>query len=106
MDDLNTIRNTLFTRHAGAVQNLDRLRHDALPRREMTSVEFLREIFRPYRRAWMAMAAAWLLLVAVELSHTNTSGHNPSTQPSPEAVAAWFVSLKSYEAFAQADRRP
>lgn len=106
MDDLKTIRDTLLTRHAGAAHNLDRLRQEALPRREMTAVEFLCELFRPYALAWVAIATIWLVLVGAQLSHIGAIRHDLPARPSSEAVSAWFGSLKTYEAFAQADRRP
>ena len=101
--DSKTPRDWLLSRHAAATPKLDALRRAARPEASITWRDFLRELFRPHRRAWQSLVAAWLLLLLFHLAHPRPALDPNMPTPSPEAVALWLTELNSHETFAQID---
>lgn len=79
-----TARDLLLTRHAAIAPQLDALCYavlaDATP---ITAGQLLPALFRPNRRLWIGLAAAWIVILALTLTQ-----HRPSR---PDADAAHFV---------------
>ncbi|MEI6861462.1 MAG: hypothetical protein WCL04_04340 [Verrucomicrobiota bacterium] len=102
-----SLRDHLLARHAAAPR-LDELRRAALPPADVTWGGFLRELFRPHRAAWRALAVVWLVLLVLQFTVVN-SARPPvlaGPGPSPEAVAAWFDQLNSNETLTQIAQIP
>lgn len=63
-----TSRDLLLSRHAGAVSRLDELRGAAVAgERPVPARELLSALFLPQRRLWLGLAAAWIVLLALNL---------------------------------------
>ncbi len=102
------LRDHLIARHAAATPRLDALRRAALPPADITWREFLRELYRPHRAVWRALAVIWLVLLVLQFAVVNPA-RPPSLAgpvPSPEAVAAWFAQLNSHETLSQIAQIP
>lgn len=105
-DDNKTPRDWLLARHAAASPRLDALRRAALPPPALSWGDFLREVFRPHRTAWRALAAAWVVLALFHLARPTPAPAPQFPAPSPAALAKWLAQLKSNETLAQIDRHP
>ncbi len=102
------LRDHLLARHAAATLRLDALRRSALPPADVAWREVLRELFRPHRAAWRALAFAWLVLLVLQFAVVNPASPPAlaGPAPSPEAVAAWFAQLDSNETLTQIAQIP
>jgi len=103
-----SLRDHLLARHAAAGPRLDSLRRSALPPADVTWRDFLRELFRPHRTVWRALAVIWLVLLVLQFAVINPA-RPPALAgptPSPEAVAAWFDQLNSNETLTQIAQIP
>lgn len=90
-----TPRDWLLARHAAAGPMLDALRGAALPEPRLGGREFLRELFRPARPAWTALAAVWLVLLVIRVAQPAPP---KGAVPSPEFEAAWSTSIAQLDA--------
>jgi hypothetical protein len=94
-------RDWLLARHAGQEAQLDALRRAALPAPALSWPEALREIFRPHRRLWQALGAAWLLMAVFHFTSSPGPRRVNPAGPPPEAVALWFAQFSSHETLAR-----
>jgi len=96
---MKTPREILLARHRPAEPKLDSLREHAIaeletkPREERVSwLESLRETFRIPRAAWAGLAAAWLVIIALNLASRETDSTRTAppqeTRRSPETLLA------------------
>lgn len=91
----------LLDRHADAGPMLDELRWAALPEPRLSGREFLGELFRPVWPAWVALAAVWLALVAVDA--TSPTEPHPN-RPAPQYAATWPTSHSQIDALLEETR--
>ncbi|HVS51318.1 MAG TPA: hypothetical protein VHD62_03090 [Opitutaceae bacterium] len=104
MNDKQTPRSWLLARHAHTAPKLDIARRAAVADAAMNGDSVVIELFRPYRNAWLGLAAIW---IALGLFHLTTALVAPKPAPSsiPPALAiAWFAENQFHENFAQIDR--
>jgi hypothetical protein len=90
---MKTPREVLLARHQAAEAKLDAVRRDVLDNlapgenrrsgRVDNFVATCRELFRLPRWAWGGLAAAWLVIVALNIAARET----PARQPSPPIIA-------------------
>jgi hypothetical protein len=67
---MKTPRDILLERHRAAMPELDAIRHgivDAKFRRRNFTVVIWQELIQPSRRVWSGLAAAWVLILTVNL---------------------------------------
>ena len=100
---MKTPREVLLSRHRSAEPQLDAIRRQILtpagenpPRAKSVLsrvIESCREFFRVPRIAWVGLAAAWLIIVALNVASSDAPGVNiavagPPSRPSPEMLQA------------------
>jgi hypothetical protein len=83
-----TPRDLLRARHAARAPQLDTLRQAALADlAPIPARELLPALFRPHRRLWLGLAAAWIVILAVHFAR------HPSVRPdrsiSVRSTAHW-----------------
>lgn len=116
-------RDWLLARHARVTPQLDALRETVLsPLRappssaannahataplDLTWRQLAIALFRPQRTLWATLAAAWLVVVALQLTRPHPSPSTTAATPSAEAIALWLRQSRSHEALAQIHRHP
>lgn len=95
---MKTPREILFDRHRSVEPKLDSLRARAITELETKSraesagwLESLREMFRIPRMAWGGLAAAWLVIIALNFASRESDPARPAPQEakrSPETLLA------------------
>jgi hypothetical protein len=120
---MKTPREILLQRHESAGDKLDTVRENALatafPRASVkpslpirVAFKFWQELIWPSRRIWAGIAAAWVVIVIVNLyaaSNTEMASHN-FTPPSPAVLMAlreqerWLVEFAEPREARDADR--
>lgn len=77
----NTPRDLLLARHSDTVSQLDALRRstlaDATP---IPASQLLHALFYPQRRLWIGLAAAWILIFAINFLQRSPVRPNSSTK--------------------------
>lgn len=107
MNEPRSPRQWLLRRRAAQTASLDAVRQRALqslPATEMTWRELLAEVFRPHRKLWRLVAAAWVTVAALHLTRSRPPRETMPLAPSPEASALWLNPIRSHEILAQIDR--
>jgi hypothetical protein len=91
---MKTHRELLLARHEGASPQLDEIRRKIVDtisaRRPSFAVKLWEELILPARRAWIGLAAGWMLILALNLaSRGETSGRVSQTGPvNPDSIIA------------------
>jgi hypothetical protein len=97
---MNTPRDLLFARHQAAIPKLDALRRDvvaglgAARRRGQTSLAagllplLWRELIRPCRQTWTALAAVWVVLFIVNAAQRDGASACRGQSPPPVPKSA------------------
>jgi hypothetical protein len=106
MNESKSPRDWLLARHANAERQLDVLRRAALPVMSPGWRDVLRELFRPHRRAWQALAIVWTGVLAFHFTLGRPRSSAELNPPPPAAIDAWLKQMNSYDAIAQMDHRP
>jgi hypothetical protein len=99
---MNTPKDWLLRRHAGAEPQLDARRMAALPASRLSLREFLVELLRPNRRTCSVLAAAWTAIAVLYVVSTPPKPASPG--PTREEIAAWLVqhTAANYASFSPA----
>ncbi len=101
----DTPRERLLARHAGATAELDALRRAALPAERVALRDLWRELFWVRRAAWGALAAAWLVILAVRLAQPAQPPPAPAGARA-DALYAWRETRRLLDHDLFAEDRP
>lgn len=87
---MKTPRELLLGRHESAVPRLDKIRHAMSEPGRSISRKLWEELILPVRRAWIGMAAAWMVVITLNLlTGTDTQTRvNTSGPLNPDSVMA------------------
>ena len=81
-----TPRDLLLSHHAAATPQLDQLRRKTLDdARPVPASQLLHALFFPQRRLWLGLAAAWLVILALNFSQ------RPAPHPNHAKAAALYA---------------
>lgn len=109
---MSSLRDNLFSRHRALEPELTRRLHAALaealpspapatPPRAPFLIQLWRELILPARPVWTALAAAWLLLLALHVTAERPHPEQPEIAAHPASAPAhlFLTQHKSIEAF-------